>query len=181
MLFLKKYPTLAEDQLMALVAQGDQKAFRVLLERHQHAVLDYAFRLLGDTQEARDVAQETMLRVYKAAGSYRAEGTFRAWVMRIARNQCLDRLRRPAPLLMDELPEQADTDTPLAVALRTEDAQAVSMAVRELPEAQRTALILRHNEGMRYTQIAETMDISEGAVESLLVRARKGLRRSLGR
>ncbi len=181
MLFLKKHTSLDDDRLVGMVARGDQKAFRTLVERHQHTVLDFAYRFLGDVQEARDVAQETMLRVYRHAGNYTAGGTFRAWVLRIARNQCLDRVRRPFPVLLDELPEQADSETPQAVAMRNEDARALALAVHELPEAQRTALVLRHNEGLRYAEIAEAMDLSVGAVESLLVRARKGLRRSMDR
>lgn len=181
MLYLKQYAAQDDDRLMELVARGDQKAFRVLVERHQPSVLDFAFRFLGDAQEARDVAQDVMLRVYKAARGYTAGGTFRAWLMRIARNQCLDRVRKTAPVLMDELPEVPDHDTPLSVAMMREDARALSEAVHSLPESQRTALILRHNEGMRYAQIAQAMDLSEGAVESLLVRARKGLRRNLAR
>jgi len=179
MLFLKKHASLDDDRLMELVADGDRKAFRVLVERHQPTVLDFAYRFLGDAQEARDMAQETMLRVYKAAGGYRASGAFRAWVVRIARNLCLDHVRKARPVLMDTLPEPVDHETPLTTAMRREDAEALAVAVRDLPESQRTALILRHNEGMRYAQIAEAMDLSEGAVESLLVRARKGLRRSL--
>lgn len=181
MLFLRNHTKLADDELMPLVARGDQRAFRVLVDRHQPLVLDFAHRFLGDAQEARDVAQETLLRVYRNAGNYQPAGTFRAWAMRIARNLCLDHVRKSRPLLMDQLPEQADAETPLSAALHREDAERLDRAVRKLPESQRTALILRHNEGMRYAQIAEVMDISEGAVESLLVRARKGLRRSLDR
>lgn len=176
MLFLKRYAGLDDNRLVELTAEGDERAFRTLVERHQGVVLDYAWRFLGDAQEARDVAQETLLRVYRGAAAYRPDGTFRAWAVRIARNLCLDHVRKKRPLLMEQLPEQADDETPLTAALRNEDAQALSEAVRSLPEAQRTALILRHNEGMRYAQIAEAMDTTVGAVESLLVRARKGLR-----
>ncbi|WP_461211373.1 RNA polymerase sigma factor [Desulfocurvus sp. DL9XJH121] len=179
MLFLKSHDKLADDQLMKLAGQGDEQAFRVLVERHQPMVLDFAYRFLGDAQEARDVAQETLLRVYRNAATYRREGTFRAWVMRIARNLCLDHVRKVRPVLMENMPEQADSETPLTAALRRESAEALSSAVRSLPESQRTALILRHNEGMRYDQIAEAMDTTVAAVESLLVRARKGLRRQI--
>lgn len=176
MLFLKRYADMDDDKLVALTVEGDERAFRTLVERHQGVVLDYAWRFLGDAQEARDVAQETLLRVYRGAQAYCPGGTFRAWAMRIARNLCLDHVRKKRPVLMERLPEQADTETPLTAALRNEDAEALSAAVRTLPEAQRTALILRHNEGMRYAQIAEAMATTVSAVESLLVRARKGLR-----
>ena len=116
MLFLKRYADLDDDRLVQLTAEGDERAFRTLVERHQGVVLDYAWRFLGDAQEARDVAQETLLRVYRGAAAYRPNNTFRAWAVRIARNLCLDHVRKKRPLLMEQLPEQADDETPLTAA-----------------------------------------------------------------
>jgi len=173
------YSALEDDRLVALVADEDHRAFRELLDRHQASVHSFAYRFLGDVHEARDVAQETFLRVFTSAATYNPGGTFRAWVMRIARNLCLDIARKKKPVTVEELPEQPDYDTPMHAAIRNETARALDLAVRALPEAQRTALILRHNEGLRYDEIALAMDLTVSAVESLLVRARKGLRSAM--
>ncbi|BBD07109.1 RNA polymerase sigma factor [Desulfovibrio ferrophilus] len=176
MLFFKNYSSLDDDHLMLLIADEDHRAFRELLERHQGSVHGFAFRFLGDAHEAADVAQETFLRIFTNAATYTPGTSFRAWAMRIARNLCLDYVRKKKPLLVEQLPEQPDHDTPMHAAIRQETADALAQAVRRLPESQRTALILRHNEGLRYDEIAMAMDVTVSAVESLLVRARKALR-----
>ena len=179
MLFLKNYASLDDDRLVLLTADEDHRAFRELVERHQGPVHSFAFRFLGDAHEARDIAQETFLRVFTKASSYTPNGSFRAWTMRIARNLCLDYVRKKKPLVVDQMPEQPDQETPLHAAIRQEAADALAQAVRRLPESQRTALILRHNEGLRYEEIAIAMETTVSAVEALLVRARKGLRAHL--
>lgn len=179
MALFTNYSALTDDRLMGLVAEEDHRAFRELVRRHQDSVHGFAYRFLSDAHEARDVAQETFLRIFTRAGGYTPSGTFRAWAMRIARNLCLDHVRKKRPLIVDELPEQADPDTPVHAAIREETARTLEAAVRALPESQRTALILRHNEGLRYDEIAQAMETTVSAVESLLVRARKGLRQSL--
>ncbi|MBU1002981.1 MAG: sigma-70 family RNA polymerase sigma factor [Proteobacteria bacterium] len=176
MLFLKNYASLDDDRLMRLTADEDHRAFRELVERHQGPVYSFAFRFLGDAHEARDIAQETFLRVFTKAPNYTPGGSFRAWAMRISRNLCLDYVRKKKPLVVDQLPETPDQETPLHAAIRQEASDALALAVRRLPESQRTALILRHNEGLRYDEIAQAMETTVSAVEALLVRARKGLR-----
>ena len=161
------------------MALGRDAAFAELLERYQGRVLNYAYRLLGDADEARDVAQETFLRVYRSAGAFRASGGLKSYVLRIARNLCLDFERKRRPELMEHLPEQADLDTPLEVLNRKEGLAALERAVRDLPETQRSAIVLRHTEGMSYAEIAEVMSVSVSAVESLLVRGRRTLRQRL--
>ena len=166
--------------LVALVVQGDQSAFGVLLARHQDAVYGFARRLLADAQEAEDAAQETFLKFYQAAARYRPEASLRTFLLRITRNICIDHHRRKRPELMEDLPEVAGEETPLELLERAIDLDRLEKAIGQLPVNQREALVLRHTEQLRYAEIAEVMALSVAAVESLLVRARRTLHRRLG-
>lgn len=177
--FLKRYSRLDDHALVEMTADGDERAFREVLERHQPAVYGFARRMLCDAHEAADVAQDTFLRFYRSAERYRPETGLRAYLFRIVRNLCHDRLRRKTPQLMDDLPDVPTPDFPLRGAMDSESMAFLGRAVEALPESQRAAVILRHIEGMSYAEIAESMETSVPAVESLLVRARRTLRRSL--
>ncbi|MBU2551031.1 MAG: sigma-70 family RNA polymerase sigma factor [Proteobacteria bacterium] len=158
------------------MAEGDEGAFRELLDRHQPALYRFARRFLQDAVEAEDVAQEVFLRLYRSAHRYRPRAALRAYLFRIARNLCVDHLRKQRPGSMESAPEAVTRETPLT---RLESAQAMNrllQAVADLPENQRAALLMRHDQGLRYREIAEAMEISVAAVESLLVRARRTLR-----
>lgn len=170
-----------EAGLLARVADGDEAAFRVLVDRHVGTLTGVARRMLGDGAEAEDVAQESCVRLWKSAADLEigAPGV-RPWLMRVATNLCLDRLRARRRLQVGgDVPE-----TPVAAvqARGLEEQQLserVEIALSALPERQRSALVLFHYEGLSQTDVAQTMDISEDAVESLLARARRALRGSL--
>ena len=179
MRFWKPERHLDDAGLMRAVAEGRESAFAELLERYQDQVLNYAYRVLGDAGEAADVAQETFLRVFRSAGAFRSSTGLKTYVMKIARHLCLDHERKRRPELMERLPEKSDFDTPLEVLDRKEGLAALENAVRDLPENQRSAIVLRHTEGLSYAQIADILSVSVSAVESLLVRGRKTLRRQL--
>lgn len=168
--------------LLARLASGDLAAFRALVDRHLTAVVDVARRLLIDDAEAEDVAQETMLRLWRTGGSLEASspGGARPWLRRVATNLCLDRLRaRKRLVVVEDVPDTAEP-APQGQAMHQADvAQRVRAALANLPERQRLALTLFHYEGLSQVEIAGMLKVSDEAVESLLARARRALRAAL--
>ena len=165
----------SDTDLVRLVAEGNDKAFAEILKRHQDAVYGFAFRMLNHPQEAEDAAQETFLRFFKAAGRFRSQASLRTYLIKITRNICIDIFRKKKPTLVEDLPDLQEPDTPLTLLEGAIVAEQLEKAVAGLPVNQRTALVLRHTEKMSYRQISQVMDLSQKAVESLLVRARKAL------
>jgi RNA polymerase sigma-70 factor (ECF subfamily) len=180
MIFRRRYTRSSDADLVFLVSQGDEGAFGELLIRHQSAVYGFARRFLADAQEAEDVAQETFLRLYRVSGHFRPDAALRTFLLRIAKNLCIDQLRKKRPELMEELPEAASDETPLDLLEGAIEMDRLEKAIDKLPANQRSAVLLRHGEQLSYRRVAEVMDLSVGAVESLLVRARRTLRRNLG-
>ncbi len=168
-----------DHQLMGLIAVGDTSAFEELIRRYQQSVLNLAFRFLGDREEAKDIAQETFLRIYQTAYRYRPDASLKQYIFKIATNICLDYINKKKPLYTDEVPDRPSHLNPLRDLQQNELSGAVTMAVQSLPENQRIALIFHHFEGLKYAQIAEVMDTTVSAVESLLVRAKRTLRDKL--
>lgn len=166
--------------LLARYAGGDQAAARALTFRHAPRILALARRMLGDRAEAEDVAQETLLRMWRVAPDWRDEARLSTWLYRVASNLCVDRLRRRRDQGLDGVDELPDgAPAPLA-GLETRDrARALEGALAELPERQRLAVVLRHMEERSNIEIAEILGLSVEAVESLLARARRTLSRLL--
>jgi len=166
---------------MARVARGDERAFQLLSRRHLPAMLGLARRILGNAAEAEDVAQEAFIRVWTHAARWQPLAQFRTWLTRVVVNLCLDRKRRApwveleaAGDIVDPAPgagEKAESD---------ERERMVASAVDKLPARQRSAIVLTYGEGMSNAQVAEILDTSVSAVETLLVRAKQNLRRALG-
>ena len=170
-----------EAALLAEAGAGDAPAFRVLVDRHLPSVHRAARRMLSDEAEAEDVAQETMLRLWRTAASLKiGDGGVGPWLRRVASNLAIDRLRARRRLeVTDEVPEQGSRPTQLAGLAEQDVAARVETALRELPDRQRLALTLFHYEGMSQREVADVLDVSEDALESLLARARRRLRGSL--
>ena len=165
--------------LVQCMAKGDHEAFEMLVRRHQQSVANLAYRFLADASEAEDIAQETFIRFYLAIARYQPDRPLRPYLLKIARNLCLDHLRKKKPVLADNLDTGATNQDPHALLVDAEMSRQVLQAVQSLPVAQRMAVLLQHFEGLSYQKTAEVMATSISAVESLLVRAKKNLREKL--
>ena len=182
-----------EAALARSAARGDKQAFARLVELHKRAVYGLSLRLLADAEEARDAAQEAFARAYASLAAYDAAQPFAPWVLRIARNHCLDVLRRRLPARQrveldadprEGVPEHLDLpDTaapPADEALeRAQLKTTLDAAVAALPENYREAVHLFHVEQLSYKEIAATMDVPIGTVMTWLHRARGRLREAL--
>jgi RNA polymerase sigma-70 factor (ECF subfamily) len=171
----------SDEALMARVARGDQPAFRVLARRHTPAIVRLARRILGNAADAEDVAQEAMLRVWTHAPRWQPLAAFKTWLTRVVVNLCLDRKRRAPWVELEAAGEIADS-APVASELAETDERErlLQRAIAELPDRQRTAIVLTYSEGMSNAQVADILDTSVSAVETLLVRGKQNLRRALG-
>jgi RNA polymerase sigma-70 factor (ECF subfamily) len=173
-------------EALSRVAAGDAEAFAPLVESHQERLIRLCERLLGDAEEARDAAQEVFLKAYRKAGDVRPQGQVYTWLYRIAVNHCLNKLRRRRLVRFLRWEDPGDRDVPAfdppdqvadpAAALEARRRwQATRRAIERLPENQRTVLVLVRFEGLSYKQTAAVLGITEGAVESRLVRAMRRL------
>lgn len=167
----------SDDALLVLYANGDRAAATELTARLAPRLLPFCNRMLRDLAEAEDVVQESMLRLWKMAPDW-VPGAAKpsTWVFRVASNLCTDRLRKRRGVGLDEIAEPAD-DTPGAEAqmMQAERLSALDAALQILPDRQRQAVVLRHIEGMSNPEIAEILEISVEAVESLTARGKRAL------
>lgn len=173
-------------EALARVATGDAGAFASIVEAHQERLLRLCERMLGEAEEARDAAQEVFLKAYRKAAEARPQGQLYTWLYRIAVNHCLNKLRRRrlVRFLRWEDPEERNAPAfdppdeaadPAAALEARRRWQATRRAIARLPENQRAVLVLVRFEGLSYKQTAEVLGITEGAVESRLVRAMRRL------
>lgn len=171
----------AEDaELMRRVSDGDPAAFRALSDRHLGRVFALACRLLGEPGEAEDVVQECFLRVWRQAGRWKPNATVATWLHRIAYNLCIDRLRARRPTVPIEPLDPASEDIPADHHVQDSHVtRRLNLALAELPERQRGAIVLVHYQELPAREAASIMDISVEALESLLSRARRALRAAL--
>jgi RNA polymerase sigma-70 factor, ECF subfamily len=167
--------------LLACAQAGDERAFRRLVEPYRHALEVHCYRMLGSAQDAEDVAQETLLRAWRALERFEPRAQFQTWLYRIATNACLDELerrpRRPAPV--DPFPDRPSDETasqtydPVArYAIREGMELALLRAIQELPGRQRAVLIFRDVLGWTAPEVAEVLGSTVASVNSALQRAR---------
>jgi len=176
----------SDDELMRRSGEGDRTAFASLVARHTKRAAALATRIAGSPSEAEDIVQEALLRTWLKAPAWAAQDSaaggaaFTTWFTRVVVNLAIDRTRRPKSDPIDVAETVAD---PGANAFERVSAgeigTRIAAAVAELPERQRAALALCHYDGMTNIEAARVLEISVGALESLLVRARKSLRTSL--
>ena len=174
----------ADEALLVLYANGDRHAALALTRRVLPRVLAYAQRLLGDRAEAEDVAQETMLRLWRLAPNWRqGEARVTTWAYRVATNLCIDRqrsVRRRGQVALDSVAEPVSSapgaEGQMQAAARL---AALDAALATLPDRQRQAVVLRHIEGLTNPEIAAVLEIGVEAVESLTARGKRGLAAAL--
>ncbi len=172
---------------MHRVARGDEAAFTELVSKYKSPVHAFVYRMLGDADEADDVAQEVFIKLYRTADLYRPQAKFTTWLFAIARNLAVDRLRKRRPVVTGEeadrelesaLDAKADPSKAAGIA---DQAVAVQRAIEQLPPDQKTVLLLCEYEEMSHAEIGEVMGCSVKSVESRLYRAKEFLRRKLAR
>lgn len=172
--------------LVSQVLAGNQSQYHLLVERHQRAVFNAAYRLLGNRDDAADIAQDTFLRAYNALGSFKRDKPLAPWLCRIAINLSLNRLKQMRPLLSLEderagpaLERPGASAEPQARLLQAERQQQLRQAILALPPELRVMIELRHFQEQSYEEMAATLDLSLSNVKSRLFRARKKLRQIL--
>jgi RNA polymerase sigma factor (sigma-70 family) len=163
-----------DEKLVALIREGHARAFEVLFDRYQTRLLAFCQHMLGSREDAEDVLQEVFIAAHKAMLADTRHINARPWLYRIARNRCLNHLRRPVPEGVDSMdihPHENGATTFERVENR-EEFRRLLADVKHLPETQRTALLLREVDAMSYEEIAQSMETTVPSVKSLLVRAR---------
>lgn len=178
-------------KLMLALKAGDRKAFDSLLDKYEKQIINYIYRFTGSKEDAKDLAQDTFVKVYNAAANYNPSAKFTTWLYRIASNTSVDYLRRRKasgnPASLDEQFETEEgrfkeqfADGRMRDALETaekvEKEAEIQKALLSLPENQRAAIVLKIYEEKSYVEIANIIGVSTGSVESLIFRARTALR-----
>jgi RNA polymerase sigma-70 factor, ECF subfamily len=183
-------PAGVEHALIEECRQGDPRAFARLVQVHERLVYGLAARLLGDSEEARDVSQEVFLQVFRTLDQFQGRSSLKTWIYRIAVNQCHNRRRwwqrrrrdRMVPLDVVTPAEEPRLDAecgPERQLQRGEQARALQRALGALPFRQRAVLLLREVEGLSCEQTAEALGLPVGTVKSRLSRARLALKQEL--
>ena len=183
---------LQERRLITLSQQGEVAAFEELVEEYQGRIYNLAFRMLGNSEDALDVCQESFLKAYKALPRFRGDSSFSTWLYRIAQNVCLDALRRRNRQITFSLDEDLETEDgmmprqfsgdlpdPEETVVHRELQHVVDQALSALSEDHRQIIVLRDFDGCSYEEIADILDIELGTVKSRLYRARSALHRLL--
>src|SRR2546423_1427294 len=183
----------ADTALMLRVKQGDSAAFAELVDKYKQPVMNVVYRMLRDATEAEDVAQTVFVQVYKSADRYKIAAKFSTWLFTITRNLCLNEIRRRSRHPADSMdaPHPEYEDQPLAQfedkknfsppegLLHQELEEKIEAALAELPENQRTAILLCRQDELSYEEIAKVLDCSLSATKSLIHRGRETLKQKL--
>jgi RNA polymerase sigma-70 factor (ECF subfamily) len=178
--------------LLARAANGDSRAFRELVERHQRRAHSVAYGLVRNPEDAREVVQEAFIRVFRHRTEFAGQASFSTWLYRIVVNLSIDLLRKRSPSKAIEFDESVDTEgapdelvprregvDPFATLDRRRLIEAMHKALEQLPPYHRAVILLRELEGLSYEEMAATLDVSKGTIMSRLFHARRKMQRLL--
>lgn len=187
---------MTDEELMLAVSNGDQSAYQTIVRKHLKPVSHYAFRMLGNSKDTEEISQETFLRLWLNAARWEPDkANLSTWLHRIAHNLCIDYLRRHRRTVVQaEMRPEADAEErfedSFAAPQELDNAARIDaiaarrqllIALQELPESQRSALMLCHYQGFSNREAAVIMDISVKALESAIARAKRTLRTRLSK
>ena len=184
--------TRTDEELVARATAGDVDAFNQLVTRWERPIYALAYRTLGREEDARDVVQEAFLRAYRGLKGFKGQAKFSSWLYRITLNLCRDWIRRERRTPLVAVPEGTDvadladqrmapTESVEDLVSRREMSQAVAKAMAELPDEQRTAIMLKEYHGLTFQEIAEMLDCPLSTVKTRLYQGLSVLRRRLER
>lgn len=171
-----------DDELLELTATGNRDAFQILMERHVKPMLMLAQKVSGNSDDAEELVQDAFLKVWTQAPKWRRDGTaqFSTWLYRVVLNGCLDRRRRPTWTSLDEAAELADTAPGATQHLaQSQNRTLIQAAMGTIPERQRAALYLHYFSEISAPQAAQVLAISVPAMEALLIRGKRALKKEL--
>lgn len=182
---------MTDSEIIKEVLNDNKNAFRFLIERYQQLVFRTAFGFLHDTDKAADLSQDVFIQAFMALSRFKGDSAFSTWLYRITVNACLNKTRKSSIQKFVRLFEitsgsdpklflsAIDPANPEETMIRNENIEMVRKALDSLPEKQRIAIVLDKYDGLSQKEIAEIMKTTEGAVESLLQRAKMNLRKKL--
>jgi RNA polymerase sigma-70 factor (ECF subfamily) len=183
--------TWTDEELVARSIRGDAESFNQLVQRWERPIYALAYRTIGREEDARDVCQETFLRAFRALPGFRGQSKFSSWLYRIALNLCRDWIRRERRAPVVQLPEDVNLMDLAAAAepsesiedlvVRADLARLVERAMADLPEEQRTAIVLKEYHGLTFQEIADIVGCPLSTVKTRLYQGLTVLRRALAR
>jgi RNA polymerase sigma-70 factor, ECF subfamily len=183
----------SDEALVSRVLAGETSAFEELVNRYERAIVNFIYRMIGDYEQALDLAQEVFFKVYRSLGRFDPTFRFSTWLYRIASNRSIDHLRKRNPALfsLDDPGDASRTDRlvqlrsstrgPDELLASAELGRQIDQAIQALPPGYRELVLLRHLQGMPYAAIAQMKRLPLGTVKNRLFRAREILRKRMGR
>ena len=171
---------MTDEELMSAIAKSDETAFKELLNRYSKRVFAFAWRLCADTQQAEDLTQDVFFKVWRGAAEWKPQAKLETWLYRVLYNRFID-TRRKVKGTTEELSDDIGSgdDTPEQALIKKSRERAVAAAVNALPDRQKEALSLCYYQGLSAKEAAEVLSVTQGALESLLFRARQTLKEQL--
>jgi RNA polymerase sigma-70 factor (ECF subfamily) len=179
---------MSDHDLISRAVVGDHSAFQVLVERHRSMVYRVAYQFAGNHHDAEDIAQEVFIKVYRSLDRFRQDAQLTSWIYRIVMNACIDYRRRHSPAASAPFSEEAEqkmlntpeeSPGPEETAYAGELGDVLAAEVSRLPPGQRVVFIMRHHQGLKLGEIADSLGLAEGTVKRQLHAAVHRLRHAL--
>jgi RNA polymerase sigma-70 factor (ECF subfamily) len=171
----------SDEELARGLQGGDTECFTILVERYQRVVLNVCYRMLGDTDDAQDIAQDVFVKVFQAIDQFDSNRRFFSWLYRITVNTCLQSKRRPTTVALDREGIVDHLPQPDELAELIEQDQELLKALQGLSERERTVIGLRYGAQLSYAEIAATLQVPAGTAKTWLFRAKQRLAHLLRR